>query len=115
MRASKTVWNALITVACLFAVDASAATVSVSGRIQSLYFSGEDNFPVRVFLRGVTDPCGNGGSAYAFIAPGAKSNYNVMAAALMMAKAQNTAINMLVAPDPATPSLCRIIDLSTAD
>ncbi|MBM0106558.1 hypothetical protein JM946_17655 [Steroidobacter sp. S1-65] len=96
----------------LIAADASALT----GTIQELYFSGQGNFPVRIFLHGVTDPCGNGGSAFVYFAPAYDSlgretaNYNVYAAALMMAKAQGSTVALVVAPDTANPSFCKLVE-----
>lgn len=114
MRAAKLVRNVLASLGLLIAADASALT----GTIQQLYFSGQGNFPVRVFLRGLTDPCGNGGSAFVFFAPvydnnGREiSNYNVYAAALMMAKAQGSTVAMVVTPDTANPTYCRLVEFS---
>jgi hypothetical protein len=95
------------------AVDALAVTYP-SGTIQSLYFSGETNYSVRVFLSGVTDPCGNGGSAFAFINAG-DSNYKVYVAGLMLAKAQGNMINLVVTPDSSNPSLCHLIEFSVGN
>lgn len=114
MRAHKIVRNALASLGLLIAADASA----LSGTIQQLYFSGQGNFPVRVFLQGVTDPCGNAGSAFVFVAPvydvtgRETANYSVYAAALMMAKAQGSTVSMSVAPDAANPTFCRLVEFA---
>ncbi|GFE85377.1 hypothetical protein [Steroidobacter agaridevorans] len=114
MRAPKLLRNILASLGLLIAADASALT----GTIQQLYFSGQGNFPVRVYLQGVADPCGNGGSEFVFIAPvydnngRETANYNVYAAALMMAKAQGSTVAMSVVPDSANPTICRLVEFA---
>lgn len=112
----------LAALACLLSFESSALT-NVSGKIESLYFSGTGNYAVRVVLKGVADPCGNGGSAFAFIDnnndpnnPNAvfNSNYNVFVAALLLAKAQNSTINMLVTPATNDSTHCQLIEFNIA-
>lgn len=112
MRLVKIARNTLACLAGVLAVDASALTYP-SGTIQSLSFSGETNYAVRVFLGGVTDPCGNGGSAFAFI-NATDSNYKVYVAGLMMAKAQGSTVNLVVAPDNYNSSYCRLIEFAVS-
>lgn len=100
-------------VAALLSLEVSAFT-NPSGKIQSLYISGEANFAVRVYLNGVGDPCGNGGSAFAFINAN-DSNYKVYVAGLMMAKAQGSTVYLVVTPDSAIPSFCRLIEFNIND
>jgi hypothetical protein len=40
------------------------------------------------------------------------ANYNVYAAALMMAKAQGSTVAMTVAPDVTNPMFCRLVEFS---
>jgi hypothetical protein len=99
---------AIAGVVAMVSLEASALTYP-SGTISNLYISGETNFAVRVYLNGVADPCGNGGSAWAFI-NATDSNYKVYVAGLMMAKAQGNYVTLLVAPDGANPSYCRLVE-----
>lgn len=110
----------LAALACVLSFEASALT-SVSGKIESLYFSGTGNYAVRVVLKGVADPCGNGGSVFAFIdtninnpnpTPNANSNYNVFVSALLLAKAQNSTINMLVTPAANDSTRCHLVEFN---
>src|ERR1700754_4654078 len=111
MRSRTVFRSSLAVLACLLSFESSAATVS--GTIQGLYFSGKGNYAVRVFIDGVTDPCGNGGSSFAFIDDTlGDSNYNVFGAALMLAKAQNSTITMTVAPAVTNNSLCHLVEFN---
>jgi len=94
----------------LVAVNAFAVNY-VSGTIQEMYFSGEANFAVRVYLNGVTDPCGNGGSGFAFINADA-SNYKVYVAALLAAKASGNSVTLTVTPYAYANSFCQLIEFS---
>lgn len=108
MKLVQAIRNLLASVAVVFAVDAAALTYP-SGTIGNLYISSETNFAVRVFLDGVTDPCGNGGSDFAFI-NASDSNYKVYVAGLMMAKAQGNRVYLVVEPDGSNNSYCRLIE-----
>jgi hypothetical protein len=111
MRSRTLLRTSLAVLACLLSLESSAATVS--GTIESLYFSGKGNYAVRVVINGVTDPCGNGGSSFAFIDDSlGDSNYNVFVAALMLAKAQNSTINMTVGPATSNNAVCHLIEFN---
>lgn len=115
MRSKIFLRSSLAALACFLSFESSALT-SVSGKIESLYFSAKGNYPVRVVLKDVTDPCGNGGSSFAFFddegtnADGIDSNYNIFVAALMLAKAQNSTISMLVTPAANDTTRCRLVE-----
>jgi len=96
-----------------FAVNASALSY-VSGTIQEMYFSGESNFAVRVYLDGVTDPCGNGGSGFAFFNADA-SNYKVYVAALLAAKASGNRVTLTVAPYAYANNFCSLVEFSVGN
>lgn len=107
---SRVVRIAVAGVAVMLSLEASSLTYP-TGTINNLYFSGETNLAVRVYLNGVTDPCGNGGSAFAFINAG-DSNYKVYVAGLLMAKAQGSTVNLVVTPDSANASYCHLVEFN---
>jgi hypothetical protein len=100
--------NLLVCAASFASVGTSALTYP-SGTIQSLYISGENNFAVRVVLNGVTNPCGNGVTGWAYM-NATYTNYKVYVAGLMLAKAQGSNVNLVVAPD--ANGYCQLIEFA---
>lgn len=78
-----------------------------SGTIQSLFFSGDENFAVRVVLSGVADPCGENNGAFSYINASA-SNYKAYVAGLILAKAQGSRVVLTVRPGNA--NYCQLVE-----
>jgi hypothetical protein len=71
---------------------ASAWDGSVTGSIAAIDITAGSNYGFRVYLNGIGNMC-TGGPNWAFL-NSLDSNYNAYVAALMMAKAQSTRVNI---------------------